>query len=145
MTSKALFAALALSLTAGAALAQSINPGVAQLAAQAGVEPGLYSQAQLIRLIDAQQDNQNAEVDYILANPEGPVAVSRGVTEGTTLSQANAAGGVNAGVAQLAAQAGVQPGLYSQAQLIQLISARQDNDDSLVRFIMEDPQGPLAR
>lgn len=143
MTRNTIFAAIALSLTAGAALAQSVSPGAAQLAAQAGVSPGLYSQTQLIRLIEAKQHNQDNEVAFILANPEGPVAVTRGAASASSLSQANAAG-VNAGVTQLALEAGVQPGLYSQAQLISLIEAQRDNQDNLVLDILANPQGPLA-
>lgn len=71
MYSKSLIAALAISLTTGAAIAQEVNPGVAQLEAQAGVETGVYSQAQLIRLLEARENNDTDIEREILANPEG--------------------------------------------------------------------------
>ena len=137
MKAMAIFSAALLSLTAGAALAQGVGQGDAQLAASAGVQPGLYSTSQLVRLIEAQRANQDNEVNWILANPEGPAAVARGAGSPAAVSTA----GRGPGADQLARSAGVEPGRYSTDQLIRLIEAQRENQDDVVRFILANPQG----
>lgn len=66
MTIRTLTLAAVTALVAGAAGAQAVNPGDIQLALKAGVQPGAYSTAQLIRLLDAQHENQTARIDFIL-------------------------------------------------------------------------------
>lgn len=53
-------------LVAGAASAQSINPGDVQLALKAGVEPGAYSTSDLTRLLEAQRENRTGQINFIL-------------------------------------------------------------------------------
>ena len=49
-----------------------------QLANAAGVDPGLYSNAQLLQLISLRQEGSNrTAVAQILANPQGAPLVSR--------------------------------------------------------------------
>lgn len=103
-------------LLGGAAFAQT-NPGVAQLAGIAGVSPEGFTQAQLIQLIEAQRDGDMDTVDFILS--QRGAEVGRGDA---------AAFDGNAGKAQLAAQAGVNPDDYTLAQLIALTSATTDRD-----------------
>ena len=42
-----------------------------QLASKAGVAPGVYSDAQLVELINAQADDNTLRVSQILGNPAG--------------------------------------------------------------------------
>ncbi|MCU0898894.1 MAG: hypothetical protein MUC82_00190 [Cypionkella sp.] len=114
--------AAALALTAGLAAA---NPGVDQLAAEAGVAPGVLTQAQLIRLIDAQRDNDDATVRFILSQA-GQADVTR----------SNMGAGSVSSDAQLAAAAGVAPGQYTTNELYMLIEARRDNDQQRADFIL---------
>lgn len=52
--------------------------GQTQLAATAGVEPGLYSNSQLVQLIRLQEEGKNEfAINRILANPEGRPLVAR--------------------------------------------------------------------
>lgn len=100
------------------------SAGALQLSAQAGVTPGIYDASQLSRLIDAQRDSNLETVNFIL---------SQGADLDTnTLDGAS----VNAGKAQLAAEAGVDASDFTIAQLERLIQADRDNDDEEVRFIL---------
>lgn len=116
-------AVLATALTAGVVAAQTVNPGVAQLAATVGVSPTAFTPAQLIRLEQAQRDNDRQTIDFILSQANGSVSRS---DKGASLS---------AGDVQLSRLAGVEPGLYSTSELVRLIDAQRDNDSDLVRFI----------
>lgn len=116
-------ASVAFAVMASAGFAQSINPGVAQLAAQAGVNPANYSQAQIVELINAQRDNDSTTVNAILAQGKS------GVT-------ASAASQPSTGNVQLARLAGVAPGQYTDAELSQLVDARRDGDTGTVAFIL---------
>ncbi|NEX47684.1 hypothetical protein [Pseudotabrizicola algicola] len=117
-----MISAAALALTAGIAAA---NPGVAQLAAIAGVSPNAFTQAQLIQLIEAQRDNDDITVDFILSQAAG-ADVTR--SDMGTVSAS--------GDAQLAASAGVEPGRFTANELQLLIEARQQNDNEMVDFIL---------
>lgn len=115
--------ALAAVLSAGAVSAQSVNPGVAQLAAIAGVSPEGFTANQLQRLIQAQRDQDREEVAFILS--QAGADVSRADTTGVASSDA-----------QLAALAGVEPGVYSTNELQRLIDAERNNDSETVNFIL---------
>ena len=115
--------ALTSPLLAQAAFASA---GSDQLAAQAGVQPGLYTDAQLINLLKARLENDPETVAYILSQVSA--AVSRNATGGQTMT--------SAGAAQLAANLGVAPGAYSVDTLIQLQSALLDNDTVTVAAIL---------
>lgn len=129
-----LASAAVLAALSGAALASSPVPGVtagdAQLALTAGVEPGRYSRAELIRIIEAKRDNDNTAVQYYLSG------ANRG----------SAPANDSAGAVQLALTAGVEPGVYSVAELIQIIEAKRENDTELLNFILsgENRQGERA-
>ena len=114
---------VAFAVMASAGFAQSINPGVAQLAAQAGVNPANYSQAQIVELINARRDNDSTTVDAILAQGKSGITAS-------TASQAPV------GNVQLARLAGVAPGQYSAAELTQLIDAQREGDSDTAAFIL---------
>lgn len=135
MNTKAAIVAVALALTSGATLAHAD-----QLAAQAGVEPGVYSQIQLNRIISARAEGDSTTLQFILDNPEGSAPVSRSsATFGVPSTKAGK--GVSAGDRQLAAQAGVEPGVYSTTQMMRLLTARSEGQDDTVRFILENPEG----
>lgn len=114
---------LAAALSGTAVLAQSVNPGVAQLAALAGVSPDGFSQAQLIRLIDAQRDNDKEEIAFILSQ------------RASTVSRSDM-GGVSVGAAQFAAIEGVAPGALSVNELQLLEQAKRENNRERIDFIL---------
>ncbi|MGB5559223.1 MAG: hypothetical protein WBN04_14575 [Paracoccaceae bacterium] len=66
MSIRILALAAASALVAGTASAQTASPGDLQLALQAGVQPGAYSTSQLIRLLEAQRDNETNRINFIL-------------------------------------------------------------------------------
>ncbi|MDR7123574.1 hypothetical protein [Pseudotabrizicola sp. 4114] len=109
-----MISAAALALTAGIAAA---NPGTNQLAAQAGVSANDYTQSQLIQLLQAQKDNDQARIRFIMSQAgEGTGAASTDV--------------------QLAAAAGVEPGRFTINELQLLIEAKRDNDTQMTNFIL---------
>ena len=95
--------------------------------ASLGVEPGVYSVDQLVQL-KGLDDSDHAERKFILDNPEGPNAgvASRSGT------------GASAGTDKLAASVGVEPGLYSLEQLIQL-QGLGDGDNATRTHILNNP------
>ncbi|SIN86377.1 hypothetical protein [Vannielia litorea] len=104
-----------------------IGSGTDKLAASVGVEPGVYSTAQLIEL-KSLDDGDNAARQFILDNPAaggGDVASRSDI-------------GTSGGNDTLAASVGVEPGLYSTAQLIELASL-EDGDLARRAFILENP------
>lgn len=120
--------AVAAALTGGAALAQTVSAGSAQLAYAAGVQPGAFSDAQLIRLIDAQRDNNREEISFILSQ------------RGSDLSRSDM-GGVTPGAAQLAATVGVEPGALPLNDLVRLDAALADDEDETAAFIRAGQPG----
>lgn len=86
-------------------------PGLAQLAALAGVEAGKYTAAELQRLIEARADGDTTEERFILS--------------GANRKAANPAEVVTPGEAALAAAIGVDPAQYTLAELVAL----QPHDD----------------
>lgn len=115
--------ALAAAVAGGAAFAQSVNPGVAQLAASAGVSPEGFTQSQIIRLLQAQQDNDQEAIRFILSQQSSSVSRSD-------------MGGVTPGAVQLANSLGVDASRYTLDELIRLERAKQNNDDEAIRFIL---------
>ena len=117
-TSKTLvLSAVIASLLSGVAFAGASSD--AQLAASAGVQPGVYTAAELQAIIDAKRDNDTRGVAYVTsgANRATPGASTDG-----------------AGLEQLAHAAGVQPGQYTQAELVGLIEAQKENDSVRIQY-----------
>ncbi|MBC2837468.1 hypothetical protein [Paragemmobacter straminiformis] len=114
---------LVLAALSGAASASSLQPrynaGDAQLALTAGVQPGEYSRAELINILDAQRENDATRLNFYLS----------GANRTTNAADP-------AAVAQIAASAGVQGGDYSVAELQRLIDARSEGDAATVDFIV---------
>lgn len=122
--SKLASATVLASLLAGAAFAATPAPAPnassnSQLAASAGVDAGVYTAAELQAIIDAKRDNDTAKANYFItgANRANPALNTEGV-----------------GLEQLARAAGVQPGQYTQAELIGIIDARKANDDRALNY-----------
>ncbi len=67
MSQKILSGVLAVVLASGAAFAQSVSPADVQLAASAGVEPGVYTTAQMIQIIEARHDGDAAQLAFLLS------------------------------------------------------------------------------
>lgn len=116
--------ALVLATLSGAALASSAQPGLnagdVQLALTAGVQPGEYSRAELINIIEARKANEDTRVDYYLSG-----------SNRASSSDLNAPG-----LAQLARSAGVEPGIYTANELQLLLRAQSENDEETIRFIL---------
>lgn len=116
--------ALVLATLSGAALASSAQPGVnagdVQLALSAGVQPGEYTRAELINIIEARKQNDDTRLNYFLSGSNRASDVS-----------------LNApGLDQLARSAGVEPGIYTADELQRIIKAKSDGNDEIVRFIV---------
>ena len=111
---------------AGASFAQE-NPGVAQLEAEAGVPAGVMSTSDLYRLIRAQRENDQTTVSFLL-NRAGLLPADQAGVEVYVMPED--------GNAQLAAQVGVEPGVYTTNELTRLLKAQQDNDLAAIDFIM---------
>lgn len=116
--------ALILAALTGAAAASSVQPGLnagdVQLALSAGVEPGRYSRVELINIIDARQDGETTRLNYYLSGA----------------NRASGTAATNAGLDQLAASAGVEPGQFTAVELQRLIQAKADGDTTEARFIL---------
>lgn len=117
-----MISAAALALSAGIAAA---NPGLDQLAAQAGVSANDYTQAQLIQLLDAQRDNDAERVRFIMSQAGNGAVVRSDMGAGSASTDA-----------QLAAAAGVEPGRFTINELQLLIEAKRDNDMQMTNFIL---------
>ena len=113
-----MISAAAVAFSAGIAFA---NSGTNQLASQAGVSANDYTQTQLIDLLQAQRDNDTARIRFIMTQ------AGQNATSG---------GEVVSNDAQLAAAAGVEPGLYTANELQRLISAKQNKNTKLKSFIL---------
>ena len=109
---------------AGAASADNVSPGAKMLANLAGVEPGAYSIADLVRLNDTRTDSQQVhEARFIKAR--GRTEVTRADTWGHN---------DGTGADQVARNEGVEPGAFSLAELIEIGRARDENDDEALRY-----------
>ncbi|MDO9639613.1 MAG: hypothetical protein Q7J44_13825 [Pseudotabrizicola sp.] len=117
-----MISAAALALTAGIAAA---NPGLDQLAAQAGVSANDYTQGQLIQLLDAQRDNDVERINFIKSQAGNGAAIRSDMGAGSASTDA-----------QLAAAAGVEPGRFTINELQLLIEAKRDNDTQMTNFIL---------
>ena len=117
-----MISAAALALSAGVALA---NPGIDQLAAEAGVSPNGYTQNQLIQLLEAQRDDDTARAAFIMSQAGQNGVIRSDMGAGSVSNDA-----------QLAALAGVEPGVYTINELQRLIEAKADNDNQEVNFIL---------
>lgn len=124
MLKTATLLALALSLGTPALAGDTVSPGQRKLAEIAGVQPGVYSQAQLQQLINAQRDNDRARVNFIL-NSAVPVY--------ETISSRHVP---TAGQQTLAKSAGVEVGRYSTAEMVQLIKAQSNGNTEAVDLIL---------
>jgi hypothetical protein len=116
--------ALILAALTGAAAASSVQPGLnsgdVQLALSAGVQPGEYSRAELINIIEARQEGETTRLNFFLSGA----------------NRAEAAGLNSEGLVQLSAAAGVAPGQFTAAELQRLIQAKADGDTTEARFIL---------
>lgn len=117
-------AVLSTALSAGLVSAQSINPGVAQLAASVGVSPTAFTQGQMIQLERAQRENDRQAIDFILSQAQDEVSRAD-----NSMDMVNGGG-------QLALTAGVEPGQFTTNELIRLIAAQRDNDQQAIDFIL---------
>ena len=99
---------LAVLLLSGAAFAQSASSGNAQLAALAGVQPGLYSNNQLTELIEARREGDDETVKFILSQSGADVTRSGNFASGPA---------VGPGWDMMARANGVQPGVYTADEL----------------------------
>ena len=116
--------AAALAVSAVPALADGIPAGEIQQARLLGVEPGVYTAAQLVRLDQAVSENDAETVRFILASPGGETVSSQG------------AASVAAGEAQFARILGVEPGALSASDLVRLETAYSENDAETARAIL---------
>lgn len=126
---KSTLAALAVTLSvpfAGAAFAAND-----QLAKIAGVEPGLYTTAELIQIDEARKTFDDERLAFILS---GENRVSRNAETGS----------VNAGKAQLAAIAGVSAEGFTINSLHDLIQAQESQDDEEVAYIKAVAAGEIT-
>ena len=116
--------ALILAALSGAAVAASAQPGLnagdVQLALSAGVQPGQYSRAELISILEARQDGETTKLNYYLS----------GANRDTTADLNSA------GLAQLAASAGVEAGRFTANELQILVEAREEGDTVAANFIL---------
>ena len=79
--------AAATAFVATASAAQLASAGDAQLALKVGVEPGAYSTSQLIRLLEAQRDNDTNRVNFILNQRDETATRSYSVPFGSAPSE----------------------------------------------------------
>ncbi len=125
MSFKTLSTALVLVAATAAAQAQAANPGVEQLAAQAGVNAGDFTTSQLISLQNAINNQNEEQVAFILS--QARAEASRATTaEGVT----------SPAYRQLEAGLGVEPGRFSPAELSQLAAARRSDDPARAAYIL---------
>lgn len=125
MSFKTLSTALVLIAATGAAQAQSVNPGVEQLAAQAGVNAGDFTATQLIELQSAIDSNNVAQTNFILS--QARAETSRAPVAAGTTSPA---------YRQIEAGLGVEAGRFSPAELSQLAAARRSDEPARAAYIL---------
>jgi hypothetical protein len=103
--------ALTVMLLAGTAFAQSVSPGDAQLAAIAGVPAGALSTPDLVNLINAQDQNDEDTVKFILS--KAGIGASRA-------GDGAAVAATGSGWDMVARANGVEPGQYTPSELAQM-------------------------
>jgi hypothetical protein len=111
MFKKTAVVALAAMLLSGAAFAQSVSQGDAQLAAIAGVPEGSLSTSDLVNLINARNDGDQNTVNFILS--KAGIGASRTGDAGDTIAS-------GPGWEQIARANGVALGQYTQSELAQM-------------------------
>ena len=111
---------LTAALALGTALPAAAND---QLARSLGVEPGAYTTSELARLKTATEENDHQRIDLITGGGSDVVSTQ--------------SVGVGAGQAQLARSLDVEPGAYSLAELAQLKTAMEENDEQRIDFITD--------
>jgi len=110
--------ALTVLLLTGTAFAQSVSSGDAQLAAIAGVQPGLYSASQMTQLIEARREGDQQTINFILSQSAGDVTRSGDFASGPA---------VGPGWDMMARVNGVAPGQYTAAELTAMDAERLSN------------------
>ena len=108
------------------------NPGHDQHAALLGVDPALYTEAELIELGVAIRENDSSGIAFVKSRAEG-VSASRGAVDYAPNS--------HQGKDMLARIAGVNPELYTVAELIELGNAIRDNNSSRIAFVKSRAKG----
>lgn len=108
------------------------NPGHDQHAALLGVDPALYTEAELIELGEAIRENDSSRIAFVKSRAEG-VSASRGAADYAPSS--------HQGKDMLARIAGVNPELYTEAELIELGDAMRENDTSRIAFLKSRAEG----
>lgn len=121
----------ALALAVALPFAGAASAGNDQLAQIAGVEPGIYTTAELIQIDEARKNSDQQALDYYLS---GENRVSRNATYSS----------VSASVQQLAAIAGVSPEGYTIGTLNELIEAQGGSDASKVAYIKARAAGEIS-
>ena len=114
MSQKILSGVFAVVLASSAAFSQSISPADVQLAARAGVEPGLYTTAQMIQIIEARRDGDMRQVAFVLSQSNSVATRADVTTAGTFVS----------------------PEGLSTVEEIQLQEARRENEHGTEAFIL---------
>ncbi|WP_339108310.1 hypothetical protein [Thioclava sp. GXIMD4216] len=84
-----------------------VNPGTAQLAAQLGLNPGNYTTAELEKVSTSLRNDNIEAVAFVVKHEDRAVPGAKGV--------------VTPGKAQIAAQLGVNPADYTDAQLDKML------------------------
>ncbi len=97
-----------------------------QLARSVGVEPGVFTVAELVELRAAKDANDDQRVRQLLRNHDTAVVSTQ--SYGTT-SDASV---------QLARSVGVEPGAYTDEQMIRIRAAMDGDDDLLLRQLMRN-------
>ena len=110
--------AIAAILLTGTAFAGSLSSDN-QLALSAGVQPGQYTAAELVNIIEARRENDSSALNFYLSG-ENRVSETK-VVQGT---------------GQLAEIAGVEPGKYTAAELLNIITARSDGDTGTAAYFL---------
>ena len=132
MLNKTIITAAVLAVTAGAAAAMDApSPGEVQLANLAGVEPGVYSVADLIRLDDSYRETNSAQEQRFILD-EGRDGIAGRANSGF------GAISTSAGAVHNAATVNVDGGIYTTGE-IALIDAADGvtNDRHFVAFVKD--------
>lgn len=113
-------AAIALILSAGVAAADGVSAGQAQIANFLGVDAGRFNAAELGQLLAARNDGDQSTYTFLLAGGASAASIDT----------------VNAGKAQLAAQAGVDPAAYTADEIVRIRAAQRSGDHQALNFLL---------
>lgn len=102
-----------------------------QLAKLAGVEPGIYTTAELIQIDQARKNNDDEALNYYIS---GENRVSRAASSAS----------VSAGVAQMAASLGVSPDGHTASSLQKLADFQSENDVQGAAYIQAVAEGRIS-